>query len=50
MFNFQVSKALDSTYSCLIHQLQNYCKATAISSWHLVKYIGKGNLYLGPFK
>ena len=45
--NFQVFKALDSTCSHLHQRLQNSCKAPAIFKTFL-KYVGGGNLYLGP--
>ena len=48
LFSFLILKALDSTCSRLHQRLQNYCKAPAISSRHDLKFIGTGNLYLGP--
>ena len=29
--------------------IEKYFKALAISSLHVLKYVGEGNLYLGPF-
>ena len=48
LFSFQLFEALGSTFSRLHQQLQNSCKAPAISSRHDLKFIGKGNQYLGP--
>ena len=48
IFNFQLFKALYSTCSRLRQQLQNYCKAPAISSRHVLLSIGNGNQNLGP--
>ena len=46
ILSFQEFKALDSKCSRLHQQIQTSCKALAISSRHLVKSIGEGNLYL----
>ena len=43
-----VRSSIYSTCSHLHHRLLNLlCKAPAISSRHLLKNIGEGNLYLG---
>ena len=44
----EIFKALYSTCKRLQHRLQNSCKAQTVSSRHLLKFIGEGNLYLGP--
>ena len=48
IFYFQVFKALDSTCSRLHLRFQNSCKEQTISSPHLLKDIGEGNLHYGP--